>query len=187
MPASSYLKGIGLNLSLNYGTMTEDILRQIFDHARAEYPNECCGAVWRVAGSAAVQAARQQDAGGTGRWEVMRCTNIQNKLHAQDPQRYPRDARTAYTIHPKELLAINRRAEEPGQHLAILYHSHPDHDAYFSSEDVYFAAPFGEPAYPDTAYMVISVRQGEVRDHKCFVWDESRVRYVEGDCLDPRI
>lgn len=150
--------------------LSPDILATIFAHAAADYPNECCGAVWRVT----------EDGGE--RWEATRQTNVQNRLHAEDPRRYPRDARTAYTIDPKELLRMNRRAEEPGQHLALLYHSHPDHDAYFSKEDVAFAAPFGEPAYPGTAYLVVSVREGKVMDHKCFVWDTAQERYVEGEC-----
>lgn len=146
------------------------VLEAVYRHAEADYPYECCGALWLV-----------HDAQGE-RWEVMPCVNIQNELHAQDPRRFPRDARTAYTIAPRELLAINRRAEEDGQTLAVLYHSHPDHAAYFSQEDLAFAAPFGEPAYPGTTYMVISVRQGKVQGHRCFHWNETSSGYEDVTC-----
>ena len=150
--------------------LPDDVREAIYAHARQDYPNECCGGVWRVG----------EDDRAT--WEVVRYTNVQDELHARDPARYPRTARTAYTIAAKELLAINRRVEAPGQRLAILYHSHPDHDAYFSDEDLYFAAPLGEPGYPGTDYLVVSVRDGEVRGHRCFAWSEEQGEFIEQAC-----
>ncbi|MFN8499804.1 MAG: M67 family metallopeptidase [Anaerolineae bacterium] len=150
--------------------LPDEVRDAIYAHAHDDYPNECCGGVWRVG-----------DGDGAA-WEVARYTNVQDELHGRDPERYPRRARTAYTIAAKELLAINRRVEEPGQRLAILYHSHPDHDAYFSEEDVYFAAPLGEPGYPGTAYLVVSVRGGEVRGHRCFVWSDDQEQFIEQAC-----
>lgn len=147
-----------------------DIVAAIYAHAQDEYPYECCGAIWQVDGPAGQ------------RWEVMRCTNEANDLHAADPHRFPRDARTAYMISGREVLAINRRLDVAGQRLAFLYHSHPDHDAYFSREDVAMAAPYGEPSYPDTLHLVVSVRQGRAVGHRCFAWDDSARRFVEAGC-----
>ncbi len=151
-------------------SLPDDVRAAIYDHAAEEYPNECCGAVWLVGDD------------GNATWEVARYTNVQDDMHARDPQRYPRTARTAYLIAPKELLAINRRVEEPSQRLAMLYHSHPDHDAYFSEEDVYFAAPMGEPGYPGTVYLVVSVRGGNPQGHRCFGWSEDEGRFIEQAC-----
>ena len=147
--------------------LPNDVIAAIYDHARAEYPRECCGAVFSV----------ERD--GELAWDVVRCVNIQDRLHAQDPARFPRDARTAYAIDPQELWAINRRADEPGQRLAVLYHSHPDADAYFSQEDFAFAAPWGEPAYPGVVYLIVSVRRGAVAGHKLFGWDAPRATFTE--------
>lgn len=148
-------------------TLPPDILAAVYAHAEADYPNECCGAIWRVDGLA------------EHRWEAMRCTNDANALHAADPIRFPRTARTAYVISGREVLRINHRIEEPGQRLAFLYHSHPDHDAYFSAEDLAMAAPYGEPSYPDTVHLIVSVRQGRAVGHRCFAWDTAARRYVD--------
>jgi len=137
-------------------------LDAILAHARATHPEECCGAV--------VAAA--------GRDVVHRFTNIQGRLHAADAQAYPRDARTAYTPEPKELLAVLRAAEQPGARLAVFYHSHPRGGAYFSGEDRARALFDDEPAYPDVTYVVVSdVRTpGEAR---AFRWDDSARDFVE--------
>jgi proteasome lid subunit RPN8/RPN11 len=127
-------------------------------HAAESYPNECCGAVL---------------ADNDG--EIVRpITNIQDRLHAENPEKHPRDARTAYFMEPKELYAVLREAEEQRRPLRVLYHSHPDHDAYFSAEDKERALAWDEPAYPGVFYLVVSVVGGRVRDHLVVAWDAER-------------
>ena len=137
-------------------------LDAIFAHARATHPEECCGAV--------VVA--------DGRDVVHRFTNIQGRLHAADPQAYPRDAPTAYTPEPKELLAVLRAGERPGARLAVFYHSHTRGGAYFSGEDRARALFDDEPAYPDVTYLVVSDARtpGEAR---AFRWDDASRDFVE--------
>jgi len=131
-------------------------LEAIDRHAAESYPNECCGAVL------------VDDDG-----EVVRpITNIQDRLHAENPEKHPRDARTAYFMDPKELYAVLREAEE--RPLRVLYHSHPDHDAYFSAEDKARALAWDEPAYPGAFYLVVSVVGGHVRDRLVVAWDAER-------------
>ena len=60
------------------------------------------------------------------------CRNIQDELHARIPQRHPRDARTAYFIDPKDLLAIGRLRGARATGSPTIYHSHVDAGAYFS-------------------------------------------------------
>jgi [CysO sulfur-carrier protein]-S-L-cysteine hydrolase len=127
-------------------------------HAAESYPNECCGAVLA------------DDDG-----EIVRpITNIQDRLHAENPEKHPRDARTAYFMDPKELYAVLREAEEQRRPLRVLYHSHPDHDAYFSAEDKERALAWDEPAYPGAFYLIVSVVGGCVRDHLVVAWDAER-------------
>lgn len=132
-------------------------------HARETHPEECCGAIIARAGAPD---------------RVLRFTNIQNRLHAEDPVTYPRDARTAYTPAPSELLAALRAAEEPGARLVAFYHSHPVIGAYFSAEDRARALFDGEPAYPDVSWIVVSDARvaGEVR---AFRWDATVGDFVE--------
>ena len=137
-------------------------LDQIFAHARATTPEECCGAV--------VEADDRDD--------VRRFTNLQGKLHREKPDEYPRDATTAYTPEPKELLAALRCGEAPGARLKAFYHSHTRVGAYFSGEDRARAMFGDDPAYPDVAYLVVSDSrtEGEVR---AFRWDEAARDFAE--------
>ena len=114
---------------------------------------------------------------------VRRIRNVQNELHAKDPARYPRDARIAYFMEPKELEQALREADSPGHGLHAFYHSHPDHDAYFSAEDEAAAMPFGEPSYPEAIYVVISVRSGKVAGRIAVAWDEQKRAYAEVDLV----
>lgn len=144
-------------------TLTAEAWDGICQHAVETFPEECCGVIFKI-----------QD-----RDEVRRCTNIQNRLHALDPETYPRTAATAYTLDPRELDSITRQAESTGGKIKAFYHSHPDHGAYFSLEDKACAIPFGEPTYPDSAQIVISVLNRAVRDARAYIWDKERSDFIE--------
>jgi len=137
-------------------------LEDILAHARLTHPEECCGAVL------------SRD----GRDVVRRFTNIQGRLHREDPGAYPRDAETAYTPEPKELLAALREGEAAGARLKAFYHSHTRVGAYFSGEDRARAMFGDDPAYPEVTYVVVSDSRtpGEAR---AFRWDEGARDFVE--------
>ena len=138
------------------------MLEQICGHAVEEYPFECCGIIIGKSGT-------------TGEDVLHRCRNIQNALHEKDPGTFSRDARTAYYIDPKELMSIFKQAEKGGLVIKLFYHSHPEHDAYFSEEDHRMALFDGEPLYPHASYLVVSVYNREVKEQAFFSWDpESR-------------
>jgi adenylyltransferase/sulfurtransferase len=144
-----------------------DALAAIYAHARRDYPLECCGIVF---GPKAEPAARRAAA----------CPNIQNELHAEDPARHPRDARTAYNLAATDLLKLGKslRGDEPAK---IIYHSHVDIDGdgcYFSATDQAAAVMDGEPSYP-VEYLVVDVRAAGVRGAAQFAWDAAAGKYVE--------
>jgi proteasome lid subunit RPN8/RPN11 len=122
-----------------------------------EYPNEACGVVLARAGER----------------RLLRCRNAQNELHAQDPQRYPRDARSAYHIADQDRLAMVR-LEQQGFAPVVIYHSHVDAGAYFSETDKRQALIADEPIYPDAIYVVLSVVRGRVKAMGAFRWDADR-------------
>ncbi len=139
--------------------LAKDNLEQARNHALEEYPYECCGI---IIGN---PENDQEDI-------HFRCTNIQNQLHEKDPKTYVRDARTAFFIDPKELMEIFKSANEKGLAVKLFYHSHPDHDAYFSEEDKRMALFDGEPTYPGAQYLVISVYNKEIKDEAFFKWSQ---------------
>jgi proteasome lid subunit RPN8/RPN11 len=137
-------------------------LDEMLAHARATHPEECCGAV----------ITRD------GKDHVLRFTNIQNRLHEQFPDQYPRTAERAYTPEPKDQFAAERAGREPGARLSVLYHSHPVTGAYFSGEDRARALFDGEPAYPEVTWVVVSDARtrGEAR---AFRWSDGAQDFLE--------
>lgn len=143
--------------------LQESSLAAIHAHAREVYPEECCGLII------------ERD----GREEVIQVTNIQNELHAQDPDQFPRTAAIAYMMG-REAAPVLIRGERGELRLLAIYHSHPDHDAYFSEEDREQACgASNEPTYPQAAQIVMSVRNRQVRATKVFVWDAEACNYAE--------
>jgi proteasome lid subunit RPN8/RPN11 len=140
-------------------------LDAIVAQAEREFPFECCGF---IIGESATE-------------EVRPITNIQNAMHAKQPSAFPRDARTAFLMEPKEHLAVMNEIDRRKLQLRVVYHSHPDHDAYFSPTDRAQACSFdpSEPDYPDTVYIVLSVRAGKFARAAAFVWDSAAKDFVE--------
>ncbi|MBC8134245.1 MAG: Mov34/MPN/PAD-1 family protein [Deltaproteobacteria bacterium] len=139
-------------------------LEAIYAHARQDYPNECCGIVY---------GSRDQPIAD----RATPCQNIQDRLHAEDPQRFSRDARTAYNLDARDIFALQKslRGETPAK---IVYHSHVEVGSYFSETDQAAALFDGEPAYP-VEYVVVDIRADGPRGAKQFCWDEGQKKYVE--------
>jgi proteasome lid subunit RPN8/RPN11 len=133
--------------------LTPETLRAIYAHALDGYPEEVCGLVI-----------------GDG---VRRCVNNQGALHAADPERHPRDARTAYSLGDKDLLFVAKSERSPTP-VRVIYHSHVDVGAYFSAEDVLHALFDGEPAFPWIDWLVVDARVDGARGAKLF-------RFVRGE------
>lgn len=152
------------NSKENRGNMySSNILKQIFSHSTEEYPFECCGVVMEST------ASDEQT--------VFRCKNIQNEIHKADPEKNPRDAHTAYSISPVDLLKIHRMMHKQHYRLKAIYHSHPDNKAYFSKEDYSFAALNDEPTYPGTDYIIVSIAKKRVEETVCFSWDSKYKKF----------
>ena len=126
------------------------------------YPDEACGVVV------------EQD----GVLSATCCENLQNKLHERFPERFTRNARTAYNMDPRVFYEI----EEAGGTVRAIFHSHPERGAYFSDEDVLAALggdPDGEPVLPGVDYLVLSARKEGVDDAKLFSWNMKKRQFEE--------
>ena len=141
--------------------VTDGELEALRAQALEEYPEESCGVI-------VVRGEERR---------LLRCRNVQNALHAGDPERNPRTARTAYHIDPQDLLRIGR-LEGEGFAVAVIYHSHIDAGAYFSETDRRQALMGGEPTYPGTTYLVTSVVNGRLRATVAFQWDQARREFA---------
>ena len=139
-------------------------LAEVFAHAREVHPEECCGFLIGSQNSVID--------------EVRRCENFQNQLHQRDPERFPRDARTAYNIGPKDIAFADASfgTERP---VRIVYHSHVNVGAYFSAEDRRAALFDDEPVWSQVDYLVVGTQGKRVTETKLFRWDERQKEFVE--------
>ena len=122
-----------------------ELLRALIAESEARSPDEACGLVFE---------------GPTGP-RVQPIANALDRYHARDPNAFPRTARTGYFMDPKEQLAALEAAEQAGERLCAIFHSHVEVGAYFSDEDRAMAlTDEGEPLQPGVEYLVLSVRGG---------------------------
>lgn len=135
-------------------------------HAVGCYPDECCGVLlWRP--------------GAPTTLEVVPFENQQARLHTADPAGHPRDARTAYHFDALKLERLLGRASHAGRALAAIFHSHPDHGAYFSPTDRAAATPLGEATHPDAVQLVYAVTADSAGAAAAFRWDAGTRDFVE--------
>ena len=144
--------------------LTAAALAALYEHARRDYPHECCGIVF---------GPRAEDVAD----EARACPNIQDQLHAEDPATHTRDSRTAYNLSAADIFVLSRslRGARPAK---IVYHSHIDVGSYFSDTDQAAARFDDEPAYP-VEYVVIDAQKDGPRGARQFAWDEDSRKYVE--------
>ncbi len=143
------------------------VMKDILEQSINGYPEEICGI---CAGS-----EKEPKTIST----LYPCENIQNKLHAENPEKYPRTAKDGYFIDPEKWLELSLLTDSEDKVINMIYHSHIDCGAYFSREDERMAAPLGEPSYPDLVYLVVSVVKRKISEISAYIWDEKEKKYKE--------
>jgi proteasome lid subunit RPN8/RPN11 len=121
--------------------------KQMVAHARASYPNECCGAMLGTSGDG---------------WKGVTAAVALENAH-QGPQG------SRYELRPEDLLAAEREARERGLELIGIYHSHPDADAYFSQTDLKNSCPW-------YSFVVLSIKKGEFDHANSWLPDADQTR-----------
>jgi proteasome lid subunit RPN8/RPN11 len=89
----------------------EDLLRGVIEHARQEYPLECCGIL----------------AGKNGK--ISKVYSMENMDKSS----------SSYLMAPEQQLRVFQEIEEEGLELSAIYHSHPHSPAFPSQRDVDYA------------------------------------------------
>ena len=133
-------------------SLRQKFFDEMIAHAREEDPNECCGLL----------AAR--DGAVTKHYRI---TNAE-----RSPYRYSMDG--------KELLAAYREIEDNGWEIEVIYHSHPNGQAYLSPTDREVAtSPWGDgPAYP-VQQLVVGIDQHRVVEAALYAWSDEDEGFVE--------
>jgi len=135
-----------------------DVLAAVYAHALAAYPDECCGYLIGAAPDA-VDAA-------------VACRNAQSD--GTHPIAAERGADTGFVIDGAELLRF-ARSFDTDRPARVVYHSHTNGRAYFSTVDSQMAAG---PAYP-VQHIVVGVIAGAIVEVAQFAWSGAARDYVE--------
>ena len=109
-------------------------------HAEAVFPNECCGAMLGA---------------NDGETKNVTVALPLDNVH-QGPQA------TRYELRPEDLLKAEKEARSRGMDLIGIFHSHPDHEAYFSTTDLKNSCPW-------YSFVVLSVKAGRYDHAKSFL------------------
>lgn len=108
------------------------LLDELVAHARAEAPNECCGLI------------------GTRDGAPSSFYPLRNEY--ESPLRF--------RFHGADLPRAYEQAEERGEELEIVYHSHPRTEAYPSQTDINIAAEM-EGWFPRGVWVITSLAEDE--------------------------
>ncbi len=125
--------------------------RKVIDRdAQSAFPNECCGFLYG------------RDLGDRIITRAIPVLNVKDG-----------DQRRRFEINPLDYMKAEKYALEQGIDFLGIYHSHPDHPAIASVHDLAKALPF-------FSYVIVSVMDGEIADHKSWrLYDEKRAFYEE--------
>jgi proteasome lid subunit RPN8/RPN11 len=125
-----------------------DQFAQIQREGVAAYPNECCGAM----------LGKDVTENGDVRRLVQRLEPLANAFAAEE--KYHR-----FSLDPRQLMQVEKRAAEAGLAVLGFYHSHPDHPARPSEYDRQHAWPF-------YSYIIVAIAGGEPADMTSWKLDE---------------
>lgn len=132
----------------------------IYAQAIAALPDECCGYLAGPAGTVD---------------EAIACRNAQ--LDGEHPIAPARGADTGFVIAGAQLLRF-ARSFDTARPPRVVYHSHPNGQAYFSTVDREMAATAEGPAYP-VQHLVIGVTAAGVTEVAQFAWSAAAAGFVE--------
>jgi len=123
-------------------------------HARATYPDECCGFLIAARDPADAEAPRTIVA-------VEPATND-----------FDGERRRRFLLRPEELRAAERRHDGTERAVAGFYHSHPDHPGRPSQFDQ-------DHAWPWYTYVVLGLDGTSVRESRAFELDADALEFRE--------
>jgi proteasome lid subunit RPN8/RPN11 len=163
---------MALKLRLALARAQLDAIRH---HAEQAYPEECCGVLLGVTGTAQVVTSVQALPNAwTPIVELMALAvpaaeAVPNSISAVAPAKTDRD-----WIDPADLLQVMLAARAQSLEMIGIYHSHLDHPAVASETDgLRPAGGHRQLAWPQYAYVIVSLIQGQATDCRCWQLDET--------------
>jgi proteasome lid subunit RPN8/RPN11 len=127
------------------------LLREIYDHTEASYPNECCGLM--------IGTTDQERNHTIHAFRTCRNLNVER-------------SRDRYLMDPKDQLRVQREFEDSPWDIIGIYHSHPDHPSRPSQTDT-------DAAFEGYSYVIISVQKGTVASANSWLLNEAEKKFYE--------
>ncbi len=134
--------------------LTESQIDQIEKEGEAAYPSECCGAIL---------GRDVKDAEGIRR-QVIRLEALKNSFRADE--QFHR-----FSLDPKELIDVEKRAGEAKLNVLGFYHSHPDHPARPSEYD-------RTHAWPYYSYLIVEIAGGKAAEMTSWQLDPGTEQFI---------
>lgn len=97
--------------------------------------------------------------------------------HERDPKAYPRTSRSGYHMNEVDYLEAVKDAEERGERITAVYHSHVGVGVYLSVMDQEYAEQPLFP-FPEAAQIVLDARDGTVKGQAIFERESESGVYV---------
>jgi proteasome lid subunit RPN8/RPN11 len=139
--------------------LTPTQFHQLTTHATRTYPQECCGLL--LGRAVPDQPAQVIEIWSTSNaWTPEIGAELATVITSLGTGKTDR-----FYIDPQDLLHAQRYAREQQMNIIGIYHSHPDHPAEPSESDRCLA-------WSEYFYLILSVHQGIVDDHRCWKLDE---------------
>ena len=118
--------------------VASEAFEEVRAHAEEGYPYEICGLLL----------------GPRGAGRISRAVRARNTIEER--------AKDRYNIDVKDMIRIQREADDAGEDVLGYYHSHPDHPARASIFDQ-------ERAWAGPLYLIVSCESGKVVDAMGFI------------------
>jgi proteasome lid subunit RPN8/RPN11 len=134
--------------------IASSLVSEMAAHARATYPDECCGFL--------IASPDPLDPGSPR-------TIVAVEAAANE---FEGERRRRFLVRPDELRAAEGRLEGTDRSVAGFYHSHPDHPGRPSQFDQ-------EHAWPWYTYVVLGLDRNEVRESRAFELDSEAREFHE--------
>ncbi len=130
------------------------MLDEIHSHAISTFPEECCGLMFGNSSENSKDEAKH----------VIRIRRLDN---AFDPsQRFHR-----YSLDPREFLMEEKSAEERGEKIIGVYHSHPNAPPKPSEFD-------RAHAWPELSYVIVEVLNGKIFETRSWILREDKKGFI---------
>lgn len=133
------------------------LIQKICRHAKACYPDECCGIlIGRAHGTDGVKSVR----------DLIRTENAEADR-----------GRDRYLIDGREFLGADKAADDQGLEIIGFYHSHPASPCIPSERDHALA-------WQGYSYLIVSIGEEGKMEYRCWALDKDGKRLIEEGVLE---